>query len=119
VAAELPDAGSLNVRAGVDEHSSELGDLLPDTRFSPEEHVVEGVLREDIGLALERLLSEREREFVWAYFGFGSGQRATLEAIGQQSGLSRERVRQVIAGALAKLRADPVVAAYGSLLSDG
>ena len=81
--------------------------------------IAKSTVREDIGLALERLLSEREREFVRAYFGFDSGQRATLEAIGQQSGLSRERVRQVIAEALDKLRADPVVAAYGSLLSDG
>lgn len=51
VVAELPDAGSLNVRAGVAEDGSELGDLLPDSRFNPEEHVVEGALREDIGLA--------------------------------------------------------------------
>ena len=118
VAAELPDAGSLNVRAGVDEDCSELGDLLPDTRFSPEDRAVESALREDIGLALERLLSDREREFVRAYFGFDTGQKATLDTIGQQTGLSRERVRQVIAGALDKLRVDLVIAAYGSLLTD-
>jgi RNA polymerase primary sigma factor len=119
VAAELHDAGSLNVRAGHDEESSELGELLPDTRYDPEEQALVGTLHSDIAQAMERLLSERERQFVRLHYGFDTGQKVTLDVIGQQAGLTRERVRQVIAGALEKLRADPVLQAYGALLADG
>lgn len=119
VAGELHDAGSLNVRAGHDEDSSELGDLLPDTRYDPEQSALAGALRADIDEAMGRLLTEREREFARAHFGLDSGRRATLDEIGQRAGLTRERVRQVISGALGKLRADPALQAYSSLLGDG
>ena len=45
-------------------------------------------------------------------FGFDTGQKATLEAIGAAEGLTRERVRQVIAGALATLATDPILQSY-------
>ncbi|GAB4443110.1 MAG: hypothetical protein OHK0015_42680 [Chloroflexi bacterium OHK40] len=118
VAADLHDASSLNVRAGVDQDSSELGDLLPDSRYDPEHDALEGALQADISQAMERLLTEHERQFVRAHFGFDSGQKVTLDVIGQQAGLTRDRVRQVIVGALDKLREDPVVQAYGALLRD-
>lgn len=119
VTGEFHDAGSLNVRVGVDQDGSELGDLLPDTRYDPEEHALTGTLHSDIVGAMERLLTERERQFVRAHFGFESGQKVTLDEIGQQAGLTRERVRQVIVGALEKLREDSVVQAYGAFLRDG
>ena len=118
VAADLQDAGSLNVRVGVDADSSEVGELLPDMRYNPERHAIEGTVHTDIREAMVRLLTERERQFVRAHFGFGSGQKLTLDVIGQQAGLTRERVRQVIVGALDKLRGDPVIQAYGTLLVD-
>jgi RNA polymerase primary sigma factor len=119
VAADLQDAGSLNVRVGVDADSSEVGELLPDTRYDPERHALEGTVHADIREAMERLLTEREWQFVRAHYGFDSGQKVTLDVIGQQAGLTRERVRQVIVGALDKLRDDPVIQAYGASLIDG
>jgi RNA polymerase sigma factor (sigma-70 family) len=119
VTADLQDAGSLNVRMGFDADGSEVGELLPDTRFDPESHVLEGTVETDIREAMARLLTEREQQFVRAHFGFDTGQKVTLDIIGQQSGLTRERVRQVIVGALDKLRDDPVIHAYGASLVDG
>jgi len=118
VTADLQDAGSLNVRVGFDADGSEVGELLPDTRFDPEGHALEGAFQADVREAMERLLTERERQFVRAHFGFGSGQKLTLDVIGQQAGLTRERVRQVTVGALDKLRDDPIIQAYGALLVD-
>jgi DNA-directed RNA polymerase sigma subunit (sigma70/sigma32) len=57
-------------------------------------------------------LTEREQRIVRAYFGFDTGQNATLEAVGAAEGVTRERVRQVIAGALAKLREHPAIQAF-------
>ncbi len=109
------DTASLNARLGGYDDSAELGEVLPDARFDPEAAVLEDTLRRDLVDAMERLLTEREQRFVRTYVGFDSGQRATLEVIGAAEGLTRERVRQVIVGALAKLRADPTLAAYQAL----
>lgn len=118
VAADLQDAGSLNVRAGVDDEGSEVGELVPDVRFDPQVAAMRSTLHADLARAMGRLLSERERHFVRLHFGFATGQKVTLDQIGHPHGLTRERVRQVIVGALAKLRDDPVVAAYHGLLDD-
>jgi RNA polymerase sigma factor (sigma-70 family) len=113
--ANTQDVASLNARLGDYDDSAELGEVLPDERFDPAAAVLEGSLRHDLTDAMDRLLTEREQRFVRAYVGFDSGQRATLEVIGAQEGLTRERVRQVIAGAFAKLRTDPTLAAYQAL----
>ncbi|NTU85175.1 MAG: sigma-70 family RNA polymerase sigma factor [Chloroflexales bacterium] len=91
---------------------TELGDLVPDTRFDPEAATLDTTLRADLAAVMHRLLTEREQRFLRAYFGFDTGQPATLEAVGATEGLTRERVRQVIAGAIGKLRGDPAVMAY-------
>ena len=103
---------SLNTRLGGYDDSAELREVLPDDRFDPVAAVLEGVLRRDLIHAMARLLTEREQRFVRASCGFDTGQKATLEAIGAAEGLTRERVRQVIAGALTKLAADPILQSY-------
>jgi RNA polymerase primary sigma factor len=113
--ANTQDVASLNARLVDADGSAELGDLVPDRRFDPAAAVLESSLRDDLADAMARLLSEREQRFVRAYVGFDSGQKATLETIGQAEGLTRERVRQVIAGALQKLRDDPIVASYQAI----
>ena len=115
--ASAQDTTSLNARLGDYDDSAELGEVLPDDRFDPVTTVLDVALRRDLANAMARLLTARERRFVRASFGFDTGQKATLEVIGAAEGLTRERVRQVIAGALAKLRVDPVIQAYGALFA--
>ncbi|MFV9505476.1 MAG: sigma-70 domain-containing protein [Oscillochloridaceae bacterium umkhey_bin13] len=103
---------SLNTKVRDTNDRTELGDLVPDQRGDIEASAIAASIRRDLGEAIQRLLSEREQRFLRAYFGFATGQKTTLEAIGRHEGLTRERVRQVIAEALAKLRADPVIGAY-------
>jgi RNA polymerase sigma factor (sigma-70 family) len=106
------DVASLNAKLTDADDSAELGEVLPHQRFDPAATVLESSLRNELADAMARLLTEREQRLVRAYVGFDSGQKATLETIGRAEGLTRERVRQVISGALQKLRDDPVVAAY-------
>lgn len=106
------DTASLNTRLGGYDDSAELGEVVPDDRFDPTAAVLESALRRDLADAMGRLLTAREQRFVRTLFGFDTGQKATLEAIGAAEGLTRERVRQVIAGALATLATDPILQSY-------
>jgi RNA polymerase primary sigma factor len=83
-----------------------LGDLLPDVNaIAPENRIFEETLKHEAGLALEELLTPRERLVLALRFGLGNGQVYPLSEIGDQLGLTRERVRQIENEALRKLRA--------------
>lgn len=81
----------------------ELGDLIQDTHaVAPDTPL----LREDTATQVMRALatlSEREREIVQLRFGIGTDHEHTLEEIGTRLSLTRERIRQIEAGALRKL----------------
>ncbi len=95
---------SLETPVGEDE-TDVLGDLLPDENaIAPEERAFERTLKEEANHALEETLSHRERLVLQLRFGLGDGQVYPLEKIGEQLGLTRERVRQIENEALRKLR---------------
>jgi RNA polymerase primary sigma factor len=95
---------SLETPVGEDE-TDVLGDLLPDENaVAPEERAFERTLKEEANHALEETLSNRERLVLQLRFGLGDGQVYPLEKIGEQLGLTRERVRQIENEALRKLR---------------
>ncbi len=82
-----------------------LGHLLPDaTVRSPEDTAI----RQQLATQLERAmapLTDREREVLRLHYGLGSERELTLEEIGRRLSITRERVRQIEAKALEKLRA--------------
>ena len=82
----------------------ELGDTIEDPSPTPEEEMMTANRREIIASYLQRYLSFRERNVIVLRFGLKSGQPMTLEEIGRTYGISRERVRQIEAKALRKLR---------------
>jgi RNA polymerase primary sigma factor len=97
---------SLNQTFGTDGEPTELGELLPDTRVEgPEVELEQSQRRRVIRRALETL-PERERIILDRHYGL-SGEPQTLQEIGRQLGLTRERVRQLEAHALATLSREP------------
>jgi RNA polymerase primary sigma factor len=81
-----------------------LAETLVDPEIStPEQGFIQDELQREMTAALE-LLSARERDIVTRYYGLGREETASLEAIGQDISLSRERVRQIRNQALAKIR---------------
>ncbi len=100
---------SLELPVGEDEEQ-ELGDVLPDTEAaSPEDVATTQTLKDEVQRVLESVLTPREQLVLQLRFGLGNGQAHPLEQVGRELGITRERVRQIEAGALAKLRQPPVL----------
>jgi len=86
------------------EDDSHLGDFIEDQQaVAPADAATRALLSEAVGEALEEL-TERERQVVRLRFGLEDGQIRTLEEVGKEFGVTRERIRQIEAKTLAKLR---------------
>ena len=87
-----------------EEDDSFLGDFVEDpAAVAPATAAARALLSEAIGEALEEL-NERERQVVRLRFGLEDGQVRTLEEVGREFGVTRERIRQIESKTLAKLR---------------
>lgn len=98
------DPMSLETPVGNGEDSTELGDFIQDeTVVEPVDAASKELLREQIRNVLG-FLSDREREVLEMRFGLNDGRDHTLEEVGRNFGVTRERIRQIEAKALRKLR---------------
>src|SRR5262245_2583678 len=101
-AAKLP--ASLDATIGEDEEMK-LGTLLQNTAApSPEDEVIRGQMAQEVERAMAPL-TEREREVLRLRYGLGMEREFTLEEIGRRLSVTRERVRQIEARAVQKMRA--------------
>ncbi|MGD9683173.1 MAG: RNA polymerase sigma factor RpoD [Candidatus Obscuribacterales bacterium] len=86
------------------EDDTRIGDFVEDTDAeTPMNAITQELLREDI-IAVMAVLSPRERDVLRLRFGLDDGRIRTLEEVGQLFGVTRERIRQIEAKALRKLR---------------
>jgi RNA polymerase sigma factor (sigma-70 family) len=98
-----PDLVSLSVAIGED-GDSELGDLVADPDVeAPFDAAAAAVERSNLRTLLQNL-DERERTVIEMRFGLGDDEPLTLDEVGRQFNLTRERIRQIEAKALTKLR---------------
>jgi len=95
----------LSLETPVGEEESALGDFIVDEADkSPEDQAYEHLLTDETRHILEETLTPREQLVIQLRFGLGDGQVYPLDRIGKDLGLTRERVRQIEAQALEKLR---------------
>ena len=95
---------SLQAKVGDGDSDTEFGDFIEDnSSASPMEMTARNVLRDKLKDVLESL-NEREREVLEQRFGLTDGAGRTLEEVGRQFNVTRERIRQIEAKALRKLR---------------
>ncbi|MGB4761839.1 MAG: RNA polymerase sigma factor RpoD [Candidatus Saccharimonas sp.] len=100
------DISSLDAGVGRDgeDEDSVLGDFIEDEdSATPEESAANQLLKEQVQSVLSTL-SEREQKIIKMRFGLDNGKSHTLEEVGQEFAVTRERIRQIEAKALAKLR---------------
>ena len=94
---------SLETPIGEDDNS-QLQNFLEDQRIpAPDQAVMKNLLREELEKVL-RTLSDRERRVLRKRFGFDDGHYYTLEEVGKEFGVTRERIRQIEAKALKRLK---------------
>jgi RNA polymerase primary sigma factor len=95
-----------SLEAPIGEHEdTPLAHVLRDvTSRSPEEDAIRGELAEEVERAMTPL-NDREREVLRLRHGLGLDRELTLDEIGRRLSLTRERVRQIEAKAVAKMRA--------------
>ncbi len=98
------DISSLDASIRDDEEESVLADFIEDEdAVSPEESATNQLLKEQVKGMLGAL-TEREQKILKLRFGLEDGKQHTLEEVGQEFSVTRERIRQIEAKALAKLR---------------
>jgi len=98
------DISSLDASVRDDEEDSVLGDFIEDEdTATPEETATSQLLKEHVKDMLG-VLSEREQKILKMRFGLEDGKSHTLEEVGQEFSVTRERIRQIEAKALMKLR---------------
>ena len=100
------DIASLDQSVGRDgdDEDSVLGDFVEDEeRVTPEDSAANQILKEQLAEIISTL-SDREQKIIKLRFGVGGGRPHTLEEVGAEFSVTRERIRQIEAKALSKLR---------------
>ena len=86
-----------------EEKDSTLGDFIPDEEIRPEDQASVELLKSHLSEVLDTL-NDREKKVLKLRFGLEDGRQRTLEEVGREFGVTRERIRQIEAKALTKLR---------------
>jgi RNA polymerase primary sigma factor len=95
---------SLNQPLGDEDGGSELADFISDTKtITPDNHATRELLKSELEKIMQEL-SEREREIIKMRFGLNDEMTHTLEEVGKAFGVTRERIRQIEAKTLEKLK---------------
>ncbi len=86
-----------------DEEDSHLGDFIADQGLQPDEQATRALLKTHLDEVLDSL-SPREKRVLQLRFGLEDGKQRTLEEVGKEFGVTRERIRQIEAKAIRKLK---------------
>ena len=103
------DTVSLETSVGDDDEDSKLEDFIEDVKtLSPDRAAARELLRDYVNAAMADL-SPREQKILEMRFGLTDGVSHTLEEVGKEFDVTRERIRQIEAKALERIKANPII----------
>ncbi len=103
------DTVSLETSVGDDDEDSKLEDFIEDVKtISPDRQAARELLKDYVNKAMEGL-TPREQKILEMRFGLTDGVSHTLEEVGREFDVTRERIRQIEAKALEKIQANPLI----------
>ena len=97
------EPASLQLQVG-ERGDAQLADFIEDRASPPPADEVATILRREDIVAVLGVLTQRERRIIQLRYGLADGRARTLEEVGEVFGVTRERIRQIEAKTLAKLR---------------
>lgn len=100
----MMDTTSLDIQVGDEDDGTTIASFIEDTKFANPADAIAKEADAEVVNAVLGTLSEREADILRRRFGIGFNHPMTLEDIGKEYGLSRERIRQIESKALRKLR---------------
>ena len=101
---EMTNVTSLSTPVGDEGSESEMGDFIIDETPSPQEIVEERDRNEFLLEAIHACLKPREEKVIIELYGLETGQRKTLQEVGDMFNVTRERIRQIEAKAIRHLK---------------
>lgn len=101
---EMTNVTSLSTPVGDEESESEMGDFIVDETPSPQEIVEEKDRNEFLLEVIHACLKPREEKVIIELYGLETGQRKTLQEVGDMFNVTRERIRQIEAKAIRHLK---------------
>jgi len=108
---------SLEAPVGEEGEENQVRDFVGDTEAAtPEDMAAHELLKDQLEATLEEVLTPREKVVLQMRFGLGDGHQYPLEKVGEHLGVTRERVRQIEAEALRKLRSPKLTAKFRDYL---
>lgn len=102
----------------IDDQETEFGDLIPDPGEDTEENGLQEVFRERILIVMQKFLTHRQLKVLIWRLGFEDGRERSLEEIGQEMRVTRQRIQQIESEALKKLRQPEAVSMLRDLLEN-
>lgn len=112
------DTVSINNFVG-DEEESELEDFIPNNKYSTEDEAILHMMKSEIINLFDKCcLSIREKDILIERFGLIDGEEKTLEVVGEKYGLTRERIRQIEAKAIKRIRNSKFIKSFAEYMEE-
>ena len=116
---EAIQSDTISFSTPIGEEDTELHEILEDENTNLEEEAIQETLKKEVRELIEKCgLTDREKEVIMLRYGIGCEETKTLEELGNMYGLTRERIRQIEAAAIRRLRRSKYIKSFAAYMDN-